>query len=429
MRRRCWTRLRHGFAAGVAAVTVIALPYTRVLAQTAGATAAASPAQQLLFLRGGTLYQAASAGQSPGHREFTLGSGGDRSESVCLTWAAASDGRRVIWMTRGGNGSTGSGATDVAATDAGSGTGLRARPAILYVSDLSGRHRKKLLETNALRDRLGRPVGALGIDDATGSLDDWEPVSVSWSSDCRTVYVSCLALTGEGGKATFAADAASGAVVVDGQDRWRSIAPATAINARGRLLVGSGFAHFSSAAAAGMAAATPAASITAPTGGNNASAPTPGAGPTPTVPTALPAALRYGPLLLVNLAEGTRTPLYAAPASTAPADLPAYAFATDPALSPDGSRIAFATVDRGLWVVDWKTRTYHQLVEGAIRTPHWTADGKSLYFLLPRPGTAGKTETTDLYAVDVPTIFPDADADAPVRLVLQNLDGFHLVRE
>ena len=255
-----------------------------------------------------------------------------------------------------------------------------------------GRHQKTLLQSGAIHDRLGRPVAAWGGGEgADTGAGEWEPVSISWSADGRTIYLSCASVGGgRAAKATFGADSASGAALVDADGRWKNIAPVTFLDSRGGLLAGSGAARF------------------APPGGGD---------PIP-----------YAPIVVINLAEGgTRTPLFAAGATP---DLPAYAFAAWVALSPDNGRVAFTVAGSGLWLTDRRRPSYRLLVEGAVIRPRWASDGNRLRFLLARPRTASPdspapTPAYDLYEITVPDI---AGGDAPpLRLLLQNVDAFDLV--
>jgi hypothetical protein len=103
------------------------------------------------------------------------------------------------------------------------------------LSDLSGRRRKRLLAVGRPLDRQGRRVTAL----SDGSpLANWAPRSLSFSADGRTLYLGGV---GPGGRrATVAADAATGAPLVDAEGRWKVIAPLTDVDARGTRLVGVG---------------------------------------------------------------------------------------------------------------------------------------------------------------------------------------------
>lgn len=332
-------------------------------------------AQRLLFQRGDTLYSAAEDG-SDTRKLYPIG---PPTETL---WAAAPDGRRVAWLVRG----PAKGGDETV-------KGLESRPAIVYVSDMTGLHRKRLLATNTLKDRQGRRVTRLtkpaGVsssfsDEPDGTrLDDWEPVSLSWSADSRTLYLSCF-YTGEpGGKATFAVDAVTGIALIDAEGRWKSLAPVTHIEARGALLVGSGFSRYT------------------PQGGS----------PIP-----------YNPLITIVLTTGEQMVLYTP--ERGDTELPDQAFATQPALAPENRAIAFAALNKGIYITDKFGKMYRRVVEGGALRPRWSADGKRLYFLLPRPLT-GEKPVFDLYFIGIPDAV-NAVLDAPV-LVEQGVAWFDIV--
>jgi hypothetical protein len=331
-------------------------------------------AQRLLFQRGDSLYVATEEGNDP-RKLYPVG------EADGTLWAAAPDGRRVAWLTRGS-----ARGGDTAAK------GLERRPVIVSVGDMTGRHRKRLLITSALKDRQGRrvtrltkPTGApttIPDDPEASRLDEWEPVSLSWSADSRTLYLSCF-YTGEtGGKATFAVDAVNGTALIDADGRWKSIAPVTHIEARGGLLVGSGFSRYT------------------PQGGS------------PTV---------YNPLITVVLMNGDLMVLYSPEEGMR--EFPDYAFATHPALGPDNREIAFSAVGKGIYITDKFGKAYRKVVEGGAIRPRWSSDGKRVYFLLPRP-LAGDKPIFDLYAIAVPE-GPNTPPDAPV-LIQQSVEWFDI---
>jgi hypothetical protein len=323
-------------------------------------------ADSLIFARGGALYNVDAGGASPARRLSTAG------DTPPALWSAAPDGRRIAYLLRAGS----------AGADA---NGLAARPATVYVSDLSGRHRKRLFSTDALHDRQGDTISALGVGEASAKFDDYEPLSLAWSADSRTLYISCVTFAGDGAKSTFAVDAASGIALVDAQGRWKSLAAVSAIDARGGRMVGAGFAPV---------------------------------GSPPIV-----AAERNGPLYMINLADGTKSPVVVAPGGGGP-ELNAVA---DPALSPNEREVAFATAD-GLWALDRTTRTVRKLVDGVVLRPRWSGDGNSLFFLLRRPGSEASPQF-DLYAVDAPADLSQPLLPSPLRAVLQSVDWFDIVPE
>jgi hypothetical protein len=336
-------------------------------------------AERLIFQRGDALYVTSADGKDAPRRLFAIGRAND------TLWAASPDGRRVAWITRSAAANQ-RGAAEVP-------LGLAARPAVAFVSDLSGRHQKRLFDTADLRDRQGKRVASLDIDaatssgsgpESTGKFEEWEPVSLAWSADGRTLYLSCVALGTAGGKATFGTDAASGYALVDAEERWRSLAAATYLDARGGVLAGSGLARF-------------------------------------TVSSEPDTPQRYSPVVVVNLAEGTRTPLYSATGTTR--DLPDYAFVTACALSPDTRSVAFVASNRGLWLVDRRTRAYRRLVDGAAQHPRWSEDGKRLLFLLPRTADSMAPVVNDLYEI-TPGTDSATTATPETRLLLQNVTAF-----
>lgn len=347
-----------------------------------GLGAVPARAQRLFFQRGDVLYAATESG-AESRPVLSFG-------TAEVVWAASPDGRRIAWMTRPAPGANTS-ATTTPVVKAVGVTGLGARPAVVRVSDVSGRHQKRLFATNTLRDRQGKPITAVAVypngtgnePTEAGRLDDWEPVALSWSADSRTLYLSCLQVSPSGPKATFAVDGVAGAALIDGDGRWKAIAPLSFVAAQGGLLVGTGYARLSNAASDEG---------------------------------------KYSPLVALNLFEGSRTVLY----KPAPEvrELPPYAYASSPALAPGNRAIAFTADKQGLWLTDKFGKSFKRLAEGDIRRPRWSSDGLRVLFLLPRPLTGDQT-VLDLYSVTAP-----ADADAlpgPPTLVLQNVDGFDIL--
>jgi hypothetical protein len=328
-------------------------------------------AQRLLFQRGDTLYSAEETGADP-RPLLSLGA----SDAM---WAASPDGRRIAWMTRAKPS-----ANSVTVT------GLLSRPATVRVADVTGRRQKKLISTDNLRDRQNQKVTVLAVfatenaPEATqaGVPDEWEPVSLGWSGDSRTVYIGCYHVPSLGMKATFALDGSAGAPLVDGEGRWKALAPLTYVAAQGGLLVGSG---------------------TAKTGTGDADT-------------------KYAPLVAVNLFEKTRTVLFKPQAGAG--ELPAYAFATQPALAPQNRAIVLVAEKQGLWLTDKFGKSYRRIVEGDVRTPHFSADGTRVFFLLPRPLSGDKPQL-DIYSVTIPT--EPNDSPGPPTLVLQSVAGFDVV--
>jgi hypothetical protein len=343
--------------------------------------ARAAWAQRLIFSREGVLYAAGEDASNP-RRLFAIGVGPE------VLWAVSPDGRRIAWMTRG------------AAKNGSEGAGLTGRPAIVTVAEAlsGGQRRKKLFSTETLKDRQGKAVTVVGVPPGTsnvsGDFAQWEPVSMAWSADSRTLYLSC-AYTGDApalspgdgppvpiAKGTYGVDAATGAAFIDADGRWKLISPVTQLEAQGGLLVGSGVGRT----------------------------------------TIAENEVFYAPLVVTNLLEGTRTPLLTA--GQAPS-LPEYAYALNPALGFENRSIAFVSANRGLWTVDKFGKSYRRLMEGAVQRPRWSIDGERLLFLLPRPLTSGDKVVYDLYQIDVPK--DETALPGPPRLVLQTVDWFDVV--
>jgi len=319
-------------------------------------------AQRLIFQQGDTLFVANDDGKEA-RRLFVVGNRPD------VLWAASPDGRRVAWMIR---------------TGVGSAQSLSARPVVVRISDtLTGRHQKRLFATDGLKDRQGRHVTVLGTD-PPGTFDPWQPVSLSWSADSRTLYLGCTSVVNTRTRATFAVDAAVGTALIDAEGRWKPIAPITDVEARGGLLVGIGAEMY-----------------------------TPQGGPD----------VEFHPLVAVNLIEGERYPLYDPPKGLT--NLPDYAFASgNPALAPENRAIAFLGNEKGVWLTDKFGKSYRRLIEGAVLRPRWSLDGKRLYVLLPRPLTGDKT-IYDLYTIAPPD---EGDTLPPApTLILQGVDWFDVV--
>lgn len=314
-------------------------------------------AERVVFQRGEALYLGPPDGKES-RRFLTVGSA---SETL---WAMSPDGRRVAWARRA------PGAGD---------TGLTSRPLVLSLSDILGRRQKRLCSTEALRDRLGRKVSAIGAGGASTRLEEWQPLSLSWSGDGRTLYVGCIRVGEPVAMTTVAVDAVTGSALVDAEGRWKAIAPAAQADARAALLAAVG-----SATSEGQS-------------GPEAS---------------------YAPLLLVNLGEGRTTPL--PDPQTLAGEKPVYGAALWPAFAPDGKTIAFASIPRGLWLADLAARSFRRLVHTDCARPRWTPDGKGIYFLAPRP-SVGDRISYDLY------LLPLAGG-APQQLQ-QNIDWFDLIPE
>jgi hypothetical protein len=194
------------------------------------ALAPAARAERLVFQRGDALYLANRSGGEV-RRLFAIGKPTDGG------WAPSPDGRRVAWYAP-------------VKENRPPGASLQDRPVVVWVADLSGQRRKRLFATDALRDLQRRRVTQLSVGGAPGAFKDWALDSLTWSADGKSLYLSCTLLNPTGGRATFVADAATGAVVVDAQGRWKSIAAVTQADARGPLLVGVGLDRLSGTAGA-----------------------------------------------------------------------------------------------------------------------------------------------------------------------------------
>lgn len=351
--------------------------------------AAARAQERLVFQRGDALFVADADGT--GARRL-LGLGGKPAETL---WAAAPDGRRVAWLTPL--------STGVNASAAASDRSLGARPVALFIGDMTGRRSKLLMTTSDLRDRTGETVTELGASSANDATDDgrvsfenWQPVSLSWSRDARTLYLSCESVLPGSGKATFAVDALTGAAFVDAEGRWKTIADMAEVDARGTSLVGTGRERF------------PAQGVPGDTG------------------------VSYTPLVVVNLAEGTRTVLLQ-PGKITTKTLPEFAFAAAPALSPDKRQIAFVTGAGGLWVVDVQGSRHRRLRETGSRRPRWSPDGARLLFLaarLPAGDEAAAAATTAPPVYDLYEMTPDKSQDnesGTARPLLERIEFFDIV--
>lgn len=303
-------------------------------------TATRARAERLLFQRGEALYVASANGKNA-RRLFAVGKPGE------VLWAPSPDGRRIAWA--------------VPAPRGGPVLDLAARPVAVFVADLSGQHQKRLLTTDTLRDRQGRPVTRMfpGREPAVRGADDlalWTLRSLAWSADGKSLYLSCALLGNLGGYATFVVDAATGAAVVDREGRWRSIAPVADVDARGTLLVGVGW-------------------VLPPDSS--------GVHPTP------PGAPRSGPLLLVDLAQGRRTRVL--PARSGSRAASPRGGASAPALSPDGTKIVCVVSESGLWQIDRTAGTsYRRLItDKRAAAPRWSLDGQRVLFLSAATPRAG----------------------------------------
>lgn len=252
------------------------------------------------------MYVADADGQAI-RRLFRLGDPG------VVLWAPSPDGRRVAWLAEQAPGPNGA---DTA----------------VWVSDLSGRNRRRLLALSDLRDRQGRRVttvslGGANANEAGSDLAAWNPPeALAWSADGKSLYLCCAHRQTRDGFATLVVDAALGTALVDARGRWKAIATMTQVSARGPLLVGVG--------------------------------------------------RKPARLLVVNLAEGkteTLGDLKPGGALFAPGE---------PALSPDNKSVVFATGAGGLWRVDIDTKQTRRLTDDAQdRSPCWLGNQSEILFL------------------------------------------------
>jgi len=416
---------------------------------TASVSPAAQAADTVFYQRAGALFAAdADDTAASARRLMTLPVGAE------MRWDVSPDGRRIAWLiVRPGAVVAAPSVTKKPVVPA-TGTGMKTRPATLFIADRTGRRQKKLLDTDTLRDRQGRRVtglsaaspGSADAEPLPGGFDAWEPVGLCYSADGKTLYISCVSsapsvatisaspapspapVASDGAvpavptkpapapslspqrspsppaptftnRATFAVDAATGAAVVDAQGRWKSFAPLTDVDAAGTLLAGLGR---QARAATSTEASSP-------------------------------------PLVLVNLAEGKVTTLAAPRPPGTPAAPPIWTNPSAPALAPNGAaRMAFVSANarKGLWLCDTASgKTFRRLLSGDVSRPRWGANGARIYYLAPRPSATDRP-TFDLYVVDAPkTLAPSVPSNDPApppatpRLVLQNVEWFDVAAD
>lgn len=245
---------------------------------------------------------------------------------------------------------------------------LEARPIAVFLTDITGRRQKRLFSTDALLDRQGRKItviSPIGAETTTTTLADWAPVSLSWSADGRTLYLGCTRVGGSG-VMTVTVDGQAGTAIVDADGNWKCLAAITQPDARSTYLAGVSVGRDSTA-----------------------------------------------PLLLCNLALGNAwTPV------PPTGGTPPYVAALWPALSPDGKSVAFTSVPRGLWLAEAQGTKLKRLVSGEVLRPRFAEDGKTLFFLAPRP------TTTERQAYDLYELTPGS---ATPRVVLSDVDWFDVV--
>jgi hypothetical protein len=288
-----------------------------------------------------------------------------------ILFAATTDGHRMVWGVQAKKEDTNTNAE---------GDSLTARPLTVTLCDQTGSRQKRLFVTDAMKDRQGRVITEVGAVLAGGEvtpLSDWVPKSLSWSADSRTIYLSCSPVSGdEGNGATFAVDAISGTAIVDSNGRLKVITGLTSVDTRPGWLVG-----VRSLQKAGEKS--------------------------------------YCSLYLSDLARGEKKAL---PSKNS--GVPEYENATSPALSPNVDQIVFTASSGGLWWVDATTEKIQRLVRGEVRSPRWRSDGKTVFFLAPRP-TVGNKPTYDLFELVVVKGTPQG---AP-RLAAENVDAYALVED
>jgi hypothetical protein len=315
-------------------------------------------ADRLVYSRGESLFLAELNGAAP--RQI----GG-----VAVTetrWAVSRDGRRVVWLK------IAKGAAEASL----------AKPVAVFLGDTAGRRQKKLTSTDGLKDTSGQRVSQVGPTREGGGvtpLKEWSVASVGFSSDGRTLYLGLSHTEGESAVATVALDAFTGAAVVDAEGNWKVLAPIAQADARDSLLAGAGTA--SASALSGPDAV-------------------------------------YLPLTLVNFEDESVSPL--PPTASLGGKRPPYGLALWPALSPDKKRIAFGSLPAGLWLSDAAGKFVKRLIPTEAARPRFSLDGKTLFFLAPRP-TTGDKQSFDLFRLD-----PDSPAAPPTRH-LDDIDWFDII--
>ncbi len=314
-------------------------------------------ADRLIFSRGEGLFLSELNGIAP--RQLSGISVGE------ARWAVSRDGRRVVWLK------TQKGATEAALT----------KPVAVFLGDTAGRRQKKLTSTDSLKDRSGQKITLVGPTREGGGvtlLKEWSVASVSFSSDGRTLYIGLSHVEGESAVATVAVDAFTGSAVVDADGNWKVLAPIAQADARDSLLAGAGTATASALSG----------------------------------PDAI-----YLPLTLVNFEDESVSPL--PPTTSLGGKRPPYGLALWPALSPDKKRIAFGALPAGLWLSDAAGKFVKRLTPTEAARPRFSTDGKTLFFLAPRPTTTDR-QSFDLFRLD-----PDNPA-APIRQ-LDDIDWFDII--
>jgi hypothetical protein len=310
--------------------------------------ATAAHAERFLIQRGPAIYLASKEGDARRLIEIGTTSG--------TLWTASPDGHRVYWLK----------ASSVASPEDGN---LATRPVIISVIDITGRRQKKLLASDALKDRLGRVVTQLAPTKSEGAptkLSDWQPISLSLSADGRTLYLGCVRI-GAAEVTTVGIDALSGAALVDADGNWKCIAAAAQTDARAGQLAGIGVSE----------------------------------------------EVGIAPLLLVDLSQGglsSRVPPGGGKTE--------YSAALWPALSPTGSSIAFTSLPRGLWLAEQNGASVRRLIASDATRARWSDDNKTIYFLAPRPVATDKL-SYDLYAISAISKNP--------KILLQNVDWFDVI--
>jgi dipeptidyl aminopeptidase/acylaminoacyl peptidase len=331
------------------------------------AAAPAARAERLVFERAGVLYAAAL---SPASRSATpvattprrlFAPAVDAGPPVSVRWSPSPDGRRIAWAVPS--------PPDAAGRFA------------LWVAELNGGRRKRLLVSDALRDRGGNRVTRVALPGAPAAapaeVAAWALDALCWSADGKSLYLSLAAPSARTSPfvATFVADAATGAAVVDADGRWRALAVVGDVDAGGLLLAG---------------------------------------------------VARDLRITIIDLSTGATNVLDGAVRAGAP---------ERPALSPDGKALLFANPDTGLW--------YAELAGGGRRprrvtflpgdtSPRWREDGRRVLFLAP--GAAGAPSTAaaafDLFETTVPAGAAGTRAVAPAparRRLLRDVVRFFVI--
>jgi hypothetical protein len=302
-------------------------------------------ADRFFVERRGTLYVATA--QSKEVRKVVA-----VAKPTTILWAVLRDGHRVVYGTRMGEGA-----------------GMMSAPLVVMLSDITGSRQKTLFQSDRLKDRQGNPiseVAPLTAEASATTLAEWEPTTLAWGADGRTLYISCRQVSDPTQGATLAVDGVTGAAFVDAKGRWKVVAPFVQVDTRPKVLAGIG---------------------------------------------------KEG-IGVVNVAEGV-TQFFNAAGAT-----PAYEMPLALALSPDAQTITFTGTGGGLWGSDVKGTSPKRWLSGEVKNPRWRTDGKAVFFLAPRP-TVGDTPTYDLFELALKAGVPQGTP----RLLVENVEWFDVATD